>query len=138
MDPIDTEEERDHQLPERAQQGIQKAGCGDLGVLVLAVADINNYVQSETKEGKPDAQDQDENSTTDNKQDAEDQDENSTTDNSDESREIQGTFTGSKTKKWNVQWDDDGNRTTKNQGNNCCDVLESLILSSNGTTTACT
>ena len=42
MDPIDTEEDRDHRLPERAQQGIQKAGCGDLGVLVLAAADINN------------------------------------------------------------------------------------------------
>ena len=100
IDHIETEEERANRLQERAKHGIQKEGFGGLGVLMFAAAEINKYVQSETKDGK---------------EDAKDQDDNSTTGNSDELIEIQGTLTSTKTKKGNVELDYYGNRRKKKQ-----------------------
>ena len=113
IDLLETEEERDIRLLQRAKDGIQKEGFGKLGVLAFSAAEINKYMQREVKDAKKDAIDQDDHSTTDNKQDAKGKDDNSATDKSDESKQIQGIVTRSKTKKWNVQLDYYGNRTKK-------------------------
>ena len=108
IDHIETEEERTNRLQERAKHEIQKEGFGGLGVLMFAAAEINKYVRSETKYGK---------------EDDEDQDDNSTTGNSDELIEIQGTLTRSKTKKGNLELDYYGRSRKRSKRNNCCDVL---------------